>query len=636
MKSVVSTAFLFALALALVQFAPAASRAGTLGQIRANDNRMAAGAFEHKTLHLSLEARTGYWSPDGPGRPSVMVQAFGETGKPLQIPGPLVRVPAGTLVAARIRNSLSGSTLVLNGMTDRPASRDRPLRIPSGQERSVTFRLDAPGTYYYWGSTTGATVTTRIGADSQLVGAIVVDRPHAAWNKETDRTFVFSEWDDVLDAKKNVDFNYVVLAINGRRYPATERLSYVRGTRVTWHIVNASAEDHPLHLHGFYFDVASHGDGLHDVEYAADGYRDRGVTELFPAGATATLAFDAARAGNWMFHCHIAYHIMRYLPLNARAAVNEPAEDEMDRHTAMGGMILPFKVLPKATDVAEDPSPVARRLALVAEPIPDASPKTSAYRYEVREGGKTLEGTGNIGPALILTQGQMTAITIENRLDEPTAVHWHGIEQQNAYYDGVPEYSGYGKKLEPMIEPGGNFTAQFAPPRAGTFIYHTHMNDIWQLRNGLSGALIVIPPGARFDPATDHVVQITSTPDLNDGVWFDVDGTRTPAPITIAAGVPNRFRLINMTTFHPDLIVSLASVNGTATWTPIARDGYDIPASHRTARTAVQTITIGQTRDYTFTAPAPGEYRLLFWGFAGDQLRATLPVHVVANAVAKP
>lgn len=106
--------------------------------------------------------------------------------------------------------------------------------------------------------------------------------------------------------------------------------------------------------------------------------------------------------------------------------------------------------------------------------------------------------------------------------------------------------------------------------------------------------------------------------------------------MTITPGVPNRFRLINMTTFHPDVIVSLASANGTATWTPIARDGADLPASHRTARTAVQTVTIGQTRDYAFTAPGPEEYRLLFWGFAGDQLRAALPIHVVGRAVAKP
>lgn len=634
MRGAFGPAFFFFL-VAVIQTAPNASRADALPVVRANDNRVAAGTLDRGTLNLSLDARRGYWSPDGPGKSGVAIEAFAESGKPLAVPGPLLRVPAGTLVVARIRNSLPGK-LVIHGMTDRPATGDRSIGITPGQERSVRFRLNVPGTYYYWGSTTGVPVTARLGADSQLVGAIVVDDARKPWNAENDRTFVFSEWDDVHDAKKNVDFNYVVLAINGRRYPATERLSYVRGTRVTWHIVNASPEDHPLHLHGFYFDVASRGDGLRDVAFQPNE-REKGVTELFSAGTTGTLTFDADRAGNWMFHCHIAYHIMRYLPLGSAAALHEPTEDELDRHTAMGGMILRFKVVPKSNDVAVDPpSPVAHAIKLVAEQIPNAAPKTPAFRYEILDGSSTLEGTGNIGPAMILTQGQMTAITIENLLDEPTAVHWHGIEQRDAYYDGVPEYSGYGKKLEPMIAPGKTFTARFAPPRAGTFIYHTHMNDIWQLRNGMSGALVVIPPGTRFDPATDHVVQMTSTPDLDDFDWFDVNGTRDPSAITIVAGVPNRFRLINMTTFHPDLIVSLASAKGTATWLPIARDGADIPASRRAARTAVQTITIGQTRDYVFTAPAPGEYRLLFWGYAGDKLRATLPVHVVGSAVAKP
>jgi FtsP/CotA-like multicopper oxidase with cupredoxin domain len=603
--------------------------------VAANDNRAPAGILSNGTLNLSLEARVGNWSPDGPGTAGTPIEAFGEPGKPLQIPGPLVRVPSGTTVVARVRNAVPGTVLAMHGMADRPAAAgDRIVNIPFGQERELRFRAGAPGTYYYWGSTTGQSVVTRLGADSQLVGALVVDDPHKAWDRNNDRTLVFSEWDGVVDAKKNIDFKYVVLAINGRRYPATERLSYVRGSHVTWHIINASSEDHPLHLHGFYFDVASVGDGFRDVEYS--GYREKGVTELFPAGGTKTLVFNADRAGNWMFHCHIAYHIVRYLPLGWRSTTNGPTEEQMGRMAAMGGMILRFKVVPKPSDGAADPAPVARRIGLLVEPVPSAPPKLPAFRYEIRDGSSTLDGTGNVGPAMILTQGQMTAIAITNQLDEPTAVHWHGIEQHNAYYDGVPGYSGYGKKLEPMIAPGASFEARFAPPRAGTFIYHTHVNDIWQLRGGLSGPLIVLPPGARFDTATDHVVQMTSTQDVDDFDWFNVNGTRNPAAMTIVAGVPNRFRFINMTTFHPDMVVSLLSGGRTAGWTPVARDGADIPPTAQSVQTAIQTITIGQTRDYLFTAPAPGEYRLLFWGYSGDKLRAELPIHVIAAAVAKP
>ena len=57
-----------------------------------------------------------------------------------------------------------------------------------------------------------------------------------------------------------------------------------------------------------------------------------------------------------------------------------------------------------------------------------------------------------------------------------------------------------------MIEPGASFVVRITPPRAGTFIYHTHLHDYRQLSSGLYGPLIVTEPGETFDPATDHVV----------------------------------------------------------------------------------------------------------------------------------
>ena len=57
-----------------------------------------------------------------------------------------------------------------------------------------------------------------------------------------------------------------------------------------------------------------------------------------------------------------------------------------------------------------------------------------------------------------------------------------------------------------MIAPGGSFVVRLTPPRAGTFIYHTHVHDYRQLTSGLYGPLLVVEPGERWDPATDHVV----------------------------------------------------------------------------------------------------------------------------------
>ena len=64
-----------------------------------------------------------------------------------------------------------------------------------------------------------------------------------------------------------------------------------------------------------------------------------------------------------------------------------------------------------------------------------------------------------------------------------------------SYYDGVHGWSGIGPRQTPMIEAGGRFVVRFTPPRAGTFIYHTHLHDHRQLSSGLYGAMIVTEPG---------------------------------------------------------------------------------------------------------------------------------------------
>jgi FtsP/CotA-like multicopper oxidase with cupredoxin domain len=91
------------------------------------------------------------------------------------------------------------------------------------------------------------------------------------------------------------------------------------------------------------------------------------------------------------------------------------------------------------------------------------------------------------GPMLRLRQGEPVRIIVENKLDQDTTVHWHGIRVPNAM-DGVPGLT------QPPIKPGESFTYQFTPPDAGTFWYHPHANSLQQLGRGLAGALIVEEP----------------------------------------------------------------------------------------------------------------------------------------------
>ena len=45
---------------------------------------------------------------------------------------------------------------------------------------------------------------------------------------------------------------------------------------------------------------------------------------------------------------------------------------------------------------------------------------------------------------------------------------------------------------------GSRSSRELTPPRAGTFIYHTHWHDEAQLAGGLYGPLIVLEPGERY------------------------------------------------------------------------------------------------------------------------------------------
>jgi FtsP/CotA-like multicopper oxidase with cupredoxin domain len=93
------------------------------------------------------------------------------------------------------------------------------------------------------------------------------------------------------------------------------------------------------------------------------------------------------------------------------------------------------------------------------------------------------------GPAIRVKQGAPVRIAVENKLEQDTTVHWHGIRLPIAM-DGVPGLT------QPPIGPDESFTYVFTPPDAGTFWYHPHAHSLQQLGRGMAGALIVEEPKA--------------------------------------------------------------------------------------------------------------------------------------------
>ena len=242
-----------------------------------NDNRSAAGVTANGVRRIRLVVRKARWYPDGDAGPAIETEAAGEEGKPLMIPAPLIRVATGTRVDATVRNALV-DTLVLFVQCGIACPRDS-LFVAPGETRAVPIRTDRPGTYSYTSFIyRGGAPWFGSAAGSQVGGAIVVDTA----GTPPDRVFVIAEWIQRFDTTKANDAERLVMTINGRMWPHPERLRFTVGDTVRWRVVDASADTHPMHLHGFYFRVDSRGDGATDTIYTA-AQRRWAVTEETPS-----------------------------------------------------------------------------------------------------------------------------------------------------------------------------------------------------------------------------------------------------------------------------------------------------------------------------------------------------------------
>ncbi len=94
-----------------------------------------------------------------------------------------------------------------------------------------------------------------------------------------------------------------------------------------------------------------------------------------------------------------------------------------------------------------------------------------AARRQLEVEGKSATVYGLTGPdgrpGLAFAPGDAFNVTLENRLAEPTLVHWHGMTgpwQQ----DGVPDLS------QPALPPGKSYAYSFPLNRSGTLWMHSH------------------------------------------------------------------------------------------------------------------------------------------------------------------
>jgi FtsP/CotA-like multicopper oxidase with cupredoxin domain len=578
--------------------------------------------MEDGVLQVRLEARQAAWRPWGDSGRVIRAHVFAEAGVAAKVPGPMIRVRAGTPVVVTIRNTLA-DTLVVRGLRDRRPRTEGPpvpirtafegdsLVLAPGATAEVRFTPTSPGGYYYYGTTVAPgwdrsrqPLRRWGGPDDAMTAPLVVDAPDETPDPR-ERVFLITQWADSLvpeSYRESVRF-----LINGRSWPHTERLTYAQGDTVHWRVINQSALFHPMHLHGFYFAV--------DQWNRPDGFqvptadRRARVTQPVPSGTAIRLTFVAHEPGNWLYHCHLMRHMssaMQDSPHDGRDAGGHPPSGAAGVDL-MAGLALGFTVTPAPNRVAS--SAARRTLRLHIGKRERAFGDEPAYGFVLQDGPvpPAPDSVRFPGSPIVLTRGEPSEIVVRNNADVALGVHWHGLELESRS-DGVAGWSGGPNRPVPAIPPGDSLRVRITPPRAGTFMYHVHSEPGHQLSQGLYGQFIVVDPDRR-DAEHDRFFLLGSL-----GAGADappaVNGSLDPEPLELRAGTTYRFRFMHIT---PDdnRSVTLLEGDSTLTWRVVAFDGAEYPPELLTTTPAHQRFfDTGNTFDALFTAEKPGTLTL--------------------------
>lgn len=618
----------------LIVFSCSLRAADRLPAIAANDNRSPAGELRDGVLTISLEIGEGQWHPESEDGKALTVYAIGETGRSLQNPGPLIRVPQGTEIHAIVHNALPVAATV-HGLHERPGDEKDAFLVQPRATQEVRFKAGEPGTYYYWASTTDSVLARRMPIETQMAGAFIVDPPGVA---TVDRVFVIGLW------YKEIPFSPLapaVATINGKSWPYTERFTFKVGETVRWRWLNPGVGSHAMHLHGFYYHLEGIGDAERFKSYN-EAERPLVVTRVIDSGQTFDMTWVPERAGRWLFHCHMLIHMSppewkKLVEMPEPGVVSTPAHDHtypaQTQDAGMGGLVLGITAVGGSESSKLPVWRAERKLQLTLAEHADAQPRYALQLRDLAQSPSPSPAPATsqlIGPPIVLTRDQPVEIELVNRSTQPTAIHWHGIELES-YYDGVAGWTGTTQQTTPAVNPGQSFVARMAPPRAGTFIYHTHWHDNSQLENGIYGPLIVLPTGEKFDHASDKTFLFSLGVFEPLGHLLLINGHPQPAPLRLVTGRKYRLRLINITPNNEGMKASLRKAGTPVQWRIIAKDGADLAPAAAAMQTAELRITVGETYDFEFEASTPQELALEIY-LPGPKLRATQGLVFAASA----
>jgi manganese oxidase len=214
------------------------------------------------------------------------------------------------------------------------------------------------------------------------------------------------------------------------------------------------------------------------------------------------------------------------------------------------------------------------------------------------------------GPTIEAVEGDRVRIYVTNKLAAPTSVHWHGIFLPNGM-DGV---AGLNQRA---IRKGETYKYEFTLRQHGTFMYHSHHDEMTQMAMGMMGMIVIHPrrPPTDYEVDRDFAIMLsewriepgTMRPDPNEMTDFNVltmNAKAFPGTESLIAKTGDRVRIrfgnLSAMDHHPiHLHGHYFKVTGT--------DGGRLPVSAQWPETTVL-VPVGSTRNVELIADAPGDW----------------------------
>ena len=298
--------------------------------------------------------------------PGMKANLWGYNG---QSPGPTIEVVEGDKVRIFVTNKLPEHTSVHwhgqrlpNGM-DGVTGLNQP-GIKPGQTYVYEFVPQRPGTFMYHPH-----------ADEMMQMAMGmmgfwITHPKDPALHRVDRDFVFllNAYDvepGSYTPKISTMMDFNLFTFNSRVFPGIDSLAVRKNDRVRIRIGNLTMTNHPIHMHGYDFEVTCTDGGWTRPES-----RWPEVTVDCAVGQMRAFEFKATNEGDWAIHCHKAHHTMNAMGHDTKTyigvdtdAVRQKIRKIVKGYMAMGQagmadmgemeMPLPANTLPMMTGTGQ-------------------------------------------------------------------------------------------------------------------------------------------------------------------------------------------------------------------------------------------------------------------------------------------